>query len=62
VHFIGLVSDGGVHSHIDHLKGLCSIASEAGGRRIGAFLASWTAVETMTQKSGKGLSKTYSNI
>ncbi|MDP5139651.1 MAG: 2,3-bisphosphoglycerate-independent phosphoglycerate mutase, partial [Spirosomaceae bacterium] len=23
VHFIGLVSDGGVHSHIDHLKGLC---------------------------------------
>lgn len=26
VHFIGLVSDGGVHSHIDHLKGLCSIA------------------------------------
>ncbi|MFN6947263.1 MAG: 2,3-bisphosphoglycerate-independent phosphoglycerate mutase [Cytophagaceae bacterium] len=28
VHFIGLVSDGGVHSHIDHLKGLCSIAAE----------------------------------
>ncbi len=26
VHFIGLVSDGGVHSHIDHLKGLCHIA------------------------------------
>jgi 2,3-bisphosphoglycerate-independent phosphoglycerate mutase len=26
VHFIGLVSDGGVHSHIDHLKGLISIA------------------------------------
>ncbi len=23
VHFIGLVSDGGVHSHIEHLKGLC---------------------------------------
>jgi 2,3-bisphosphoglycerate-independent phosphoglycerate mutase len=30
VHFIGLVSDGGVHSHINHLKGLCSIAHEAG--------------------------------
>ncbi len=27
VHFIGLVSDGGVHSHIDHLKGLCTIAA-----------------------------------
>lgn len=26
VHFIGLVSDGGVHAHIDHLKGLLSIA------------------------------------
>ena len=26
VHFIGLLSDGGVHSHIDHLKGLISIA------------------------------------
>jgi 2,3-bisphosphoglycerate-independent phosphoglycerate mutase len=30
VHLIGLVSDGGVHSHIDHLKGLCSIAKENG--------------------------------
>ncbi|MFC6996457.1 2,3-bisphosphoglycerate-independent phosphoglycerate mutase [Rufibacter roseus] len=28
VHFIGLVSDGGVHSHIDHLKALCSLAQE----------------------------------
>ena len=26
VHFIGLVSDGGVHSHIEHLKGLITIA------------------------------------
>ncbi len=29
VHFIGLVSDGGVHSHIDHLKGLLTIAHNA---------------------------------
>lgn len=28
LHFIGLVSDGGVHSHIDHLKALCTIAQE----------------------------------
>jgi 2,3-bisphosphoglycerate-independent phosphoglycerate mutase len=28
LHFIGLVSDGGVHSHIDHLKALCSLAQE----------------------------------
>jgi 2,3-bisphosphoglycerate-independent phosphoglycerate mutase len=26
VHFIGLLSDGGVHSHIKHLKGLCDVA------------------------------------
>ena len=26
LHFIGLVSDGGVHSHIDHLKELCTLA------------------------------------
>src|SRR5215813_9464171 len=26
IHFIGLLSDGGVHSHINHLKGLCTIA------------------------------------
>ncbi|MGV3541286.1 MAG: 2,3-bisphosphoglycerate-independent phosphoglycerate mutase, partial [Rufibacter sp.] len=30
VHLIGLVSDGGVHSHINHLKGLCSLAQEQG--------------------------------
>lgn len=30
VHFLGLLSDGGVHSHIDHLKGLVSVASSYG--------------------------------
>lgn len=30
VHFMGLLSDGGVHSHIDHLKGLCDSAKENG--------------------------------
>jgi len=30
VHFIGLVSDGGVHSHIEHLKGLTTIAQNQG--------------------------------
>lgn len=28
LHFIGLVSDGGVHSHINHLKALCTLAQE----------------------------------
>ena len=30
VHFIGLVSDGGVHSHIDHLLALCEVTQEVG--------------------------------
>jgi 2,3-bisphosphoglycerate-independent phosphoglycerate mutase len=34
MHLMGLVSDGGVHSHIDHLKGLISWASEAGLKEI----------------------------
>ncbi|SOD11227.1 2,3-bisphosphoglycerate-independent phosphoglycerate mutase [Pedobacter xixiisoli] len=30
VHFIGLVSDGGVHAHINHLMALCDAAKEQG--------------------------------
>jgi len=30
LHLIGLMSDGGVHSHIDHLIGLADLAEEAG--------------------------------
>jgi len=30
LHFIGLLSNGGVHSHINHLAGLCKAAKEAG--------------------------------
>jgi 2,3-bisphosphoglycerate-independent phosphoglycerate mutase len=34
VHLIGLVSDGGVHSHINHLKGLCTIAHNEGVKNL----------------------------
>ncbi len=34
LHLMGLVSDGGVHSHIDHLIGVIKIASEAGVKDI----------------------------
>lgn len=34
LHLIGLVSDGGVHSHIDHLIGLVKAASESGVKEI----------------------------
>ena len=30
IHLIGLLSDGGVHSHIDHIIGLARLASDAG--------------------------------
>jgi 2,3-bisphosphoglycerate-independent phosphoglycerate mutase len=30
IHLLGLLSDGGVHSHIEHLKALCTIFHEAG--------------------------------
>jgi len=34
VHFLGLVSDGGVHSHINHLKGLCALANDEGVQNV----------------------------
>lgn len=34
LHFLGLLSDGGVHSHIDHLKALISKAKAEGVKRV----------------------------
>jgi 2,3-bisphosphoglycerate-independent phosphoglycerate mutase len=34
VHFIGLLSNGGVHAHINHLKGLCDAANEKGLKKV----------------------------
>ena len=52
VHFIGLVSDGGVHSHIDHLKGLCSIAHSRGLTDV--FVHAFTDGRDCDPKSGAG--------
>ncbi len=51
VHFIGLVSDGGVHSHIEHLKGLTKIASEAGCKNV--FVHAFLDGRDCDPKSGK---------
>jgi len=51
VHFIGLVSDGGVHSHIEHLKALCDIAHEHG---VGGYVHAFTDGRDCDPKSGKG--------
>jgi len=34
LHLMGLLSNGGVHSHIDHLKGLLKLAKEAGIQNV----------------------------
>jgi 2,3-bisphosphoglycerate-independent phosphoglycerate mutase len=49
-HLIGLVSDGGVHSHINHLKGLLTIAHENGIRNI--FVHAFTDGRDTDPKSG----------
>lgn len=50
VHFIGLVSDGGVHSHIVHLKGLCALAHEKGLQNV--FVHAFTDGRDCDPKSG----------
>lgn len=50
VHLIGLVSDGGVHSHIDHLKGLMSIAAKKGVKNL--FIHAFTDGRDTDPKSG----------
>ncbi|WP_247232702.1 2,3-bisphosphoglycerate-independent phosphoglycerate mutase [Telluribacter sp. SYSU D00476] len=52
VHFIGLVSDGGVHSHIDHVKGLCSIAHQAGLSQV--YVHAFTDGRDTDPRSGLG--------
>lgn len=41
VHFIGLLSDGGVHAHIDHLKALCDAAKVANLKNDQVFIHSF---------------------
>ena len=50
VHFCGLVSDGGVHAHIDHLKGLCDAAKANGIDQ--AFIHAFTDGRDTDPKSG----------
>ncbi|HZY79143.1 MAG TPA: 2,3-bisphosphoglycerate-independent phosphoglycerate mutase [Cyclobacteriaceae bacterium] len=52
IHFIGLLSDGGVHSHIDHLKGLCAIAKANGVKDL--FIHAFTDGRDTDPKGGVG--------
>ena len=52
IHFMGLLSDGGVHSHIDHLKGLLSAATEFGVKE--KYVHAFTDGRDVDPNSGKG--------
>ena len=50
VHFLGLVSDGGVHSHIDHLKGLVNATQDFGIENV--YIHAFTDGRDVDPKSG----------
>lgn len=52
VHFLGLLSDGGVHSHITHIKGLIEAGNDYGLKNM--FVHAFTDGRDVDPKSGKG--------
>lgn len=52
LHLIGLVSDGGVHSHINHLKAIISIAHQRGLQKV--FVHAFTDGRDTDPKGGLG--------
>lgn len=52
VHFLGLVSDGGVHSHTSHLKGLIDASQAFGLDKV--YIHAFTDGRDVDPKSGKG--------
>ncbi|MEN9907556.1 MAG: hypothetical protein RLZZ540_697 [Bacteroidota bacterium] len=51
VHFLGLVSDGGVHSHTSHLRGLIDATQDYGLNQV--FIHAFTDGRDVDPKSGK---------
>lgn len=51
VHFLGLVSDGGVHSHTSHLRGLIDASQEYGLDKV--FIHAFTDGRDVDPKSGQ---------
>ncbi len=54
VHFIGLLSDGGVHAHTRHLKGLCEAAKHAGLTSEEVFIHAFLDGRDTDPNSGVG--------
>ena len=58
VHFLGLVSNGGVHSHSNHLKGLIDVAEEFGTKN---YIHAFTDGRDVDPKSGVGFIQDIEN-
>ena len=52
LHLVGLVSDGGVHSHINHLKAICNVCKQGGLSNV--FIHAFTDGRDTDPKSGLG--------
>jgi 2,3-bisphosphoglycerate-independent phosphoglycerate mutase len=59
VHFLGLVSDGGVHSHTSHLRGLIDATQEYGLKEV--FVHAFTDGRDVDPKSGKNYIQNLEN-
>tara|TARA_B100000965_G_C19569206_1_gene748269 strand:+ start:440 stop:1954 length:1515 start_codon:yes stop_codon:yes gene_type:complete len=59
IHIMGLFSNGGIHSHIDHLKVLCEIAIENHIKHI--FVHAFTDGRDSDPKGGKDVIKEFLN-
>ncbi len=59
IHMLGLVSDGGIHSHIDHLKGLLDVAAEHNLKNV--FIHAFTDGRDCDPKSGIDFIETIQN-
>lgn len=59
VHLLGLLSDGGVHSHLNHLLRLCDIATAAGNEKV--FIHAFTDGRDVAPTSATGYLKTLLN-
>lgn len=59
VHVLGLVSDGGVHSHIDHLKAMCHIMAHHASKEV--YIHAFTDGRDCDPKSGAGFIEELEN-
>ena len=58
VHFMGLVSDGGIHSHQNHLYRLCELANQ---HQVKSFVHAFTDGRDCDPKSGLGFIQQLEN-